>query len=255
MGTRGVYGFRTFGQHKLTYAHDSSNPKSLGVRIAEFIRATPQAQLSPLAQAIELVEEHTPATEAQVAECEHYANTRCGSQQFNDWYCLLRKTQGDLSAYAQGLRYMIDSSKYVKAASDCEWLYVLDVDADALEVYSCYYAGEPVRDSGADDPWSLSMVEYLSGDLLRALSPEDLRTLMAAVETVSSWPSDDHEEDRAAFEQAHATLGALKAQAQAAVPRIDALRVTENAPGTAPSAEEAAILKKISLYLSTPQAL
>lgn len=255
MGTRGVYGFRTFGQHKLTYAHDSSNPESLGVRIAEFIRATPQAQLSPIAQAIELVEEHTPATDAQVAECERYANTNCGSRRINDWYCLLRETQGDLSAYAQGLRYMIDSLEYARSNRDCEWLYVVDVDADALEVYSCYYAGEPVHDCGGDDPWSLSMVEYLPADLLRALSPEDLRTLMAAVETVSSWPSDDHEGDRAAFAEAHATLGTLKARARAAVPRVDRKLAAGGSGETASSAEEAAILKKMSLYLSTPQAL
>jgi hypothetical protein len=38
MGTNGIYGFRKFGQDKITYHHFSSYPKGLGAKIVDFCR-------------------------------------------------------------------------------------------------------------------------------------------------------------------------------------------------------------------------
>lgn len=63
-----------------------------------------------------------------------YSDPRVGSRSPTDWYCLLRETQGDLSAYDE-VDHMIDSSEFLLDSLFCEWAYIINVDVGVLEVY------------------------------------------------------------------------------------------------------------------------
>lgn len=52
-----------------------------------------------------------------------------------DWYCLLHKSQGDLSYYQKGLKYMLDSKNFLTDSLFCEWAYIINLDTNQLEIY------------------------------------------------------------------------------------------------------------------------
>ena len=52
-----------------------------------------------------------------------------------DFYCLLRKAQGDLNAYKTDLKYMIDSKEFLGNSLFCEYAYIINLDKNVLEFY------------------------------------------------------------------------------------------------------------------------
>lgn len=155
LGTRGAYGFYKNGENKLTYNHYDSYPEGLGEDVVSFIRATPLVELHKMFDEIEMVDRDSKPTAEQIESYKHFADTRVSSGDLEDWYVLLRKTQGDLFAFQKGLRHMIEGGEeFMKDSLYCEWGYVINLDENILEIYkgfqnapqdNRYHVAEPCR--------------------------------------------------------------------------------------------------------------
>ena len=135
MGTRGIYGFRKNEVDKLTYNHYDSYPEVLGRNIVEFIGNHTIEELNKIYDKIIMVDNESIPTEEQIKECEKYTDLSVSQQTTQDWYCLLRDTQGDLSAYDDDLKYMIDNADFILDGLFCEYGYIINLDTNRLEIY------------------------------------------------------------------------------------------------------------------------
>lgn len=135
MGTRGIVGFRLHGQDKLIYNHFDSYPDGLG---AEVVRALPKLLKNP-EQLTRWVEELQPVpkdkpTPEQIKKLKKFTDLGVSEQSTNDWYCLLRKTQGDLAAILESGFYS-DSRDFAHDSLFCEYGYIINLDENVLEFY------------------------------------------------------------------------------------------------------------------------
>ena len=135
MSTRGCYGFRKNGADKLTYNHFDSYPDCLGRTMVEFCKATLISELNEIFDKLILVNESAKPTAEQIKECKQYYDGNVNRQTVEDWYCLLRNAQGDLDAYKNGLKYMIDSCGFIKDSLWCEYAYIINLDTEELEFW------------------------------------------------------------------------------------------------------------------------
>lgn len=135
MGTRGAYGFRIGRQDKVSYNHSDSYPSGLGNDIVNFIANHTPKSLKQIAEKIEMVSEEKEPTKKQIQECESWSNVSVGSRKITDWYCLLRESQGNLYAFDNGLKYMIDSKNFLLDSLFCEYAYIINVSTQKLEFY------------------------------------------------------------------------------------------------------------------------
>jgi hypothetical protein len=142
MGTRGFIGFVIDGEEKITYNHFDSYPEGLGMEMLTWLRAILEAEKqSPkvvdwqaYVRNLKMVDSNSTPTQAQISELTPWSDTSVSEQSLDDWYCLLRKTQGDPGAIlAAG--YAIDSSDFPSDSLMCEWGYIIDVDTETFEVY------------------------------------------------------------------------------------------------------------------------
>lgn len=135
MGTRGCYGFRKNGADKLTYNHFDSYPDCLGHTMVKFCKATSISELNEIFDKLILVNESAKPTAEQIKECKQYYDGNVSRKTVEDWYCLLRNAQGDLDAYKNGLKYMIDNCGFIKDSLWCEYAYIINLDTEELEFW------------------------------------------------------------------------------------------------------------------------
>jgi len=135
MSTRGAYGFRIHQTDKVTYNHCDSYPTELGIAVLTFIRNTPIKKLKIIAEKIALIQKNDIPTHEQKEKYKKYADLSVAEQSLDDWYCLLKKSQGNLGAYKDGLIHMIDSIEFLFDSLFCEWAYIINLDTNNLEVY------------------------------------------------------------------------------------------------------------------------
>lgn len=135
MGTRGCYGFRKNGEDKLTYNHYDSYPDCLGTDVVEFCKATSVTEMNEIFDRIILVEEDSKPTKKQITECIEFYDESVGTGNVDDWYCLLRETQGNLNPYKHGLKYMVNSCEFIKDSLFCEYAYIINLDTNCLEFW------------------------------------------------------------------------------------------------------------------------
>ena len=120
MGTRGLLGFIILGQRHSAYKQYDSYPDGLGRDIVDFILSLTPEDYSTMAR---LVAEITwvewrskPSPELQERyQKSGFADLNVSKQSPEDWYCLLRKTQGAvaLPAIQRGeLKHMLESRKF-----------------------------------------------------------------------------------------------------------------------------------------------
>ncbi len=149
MGTRGAYGFRADETDKLAYNHFDSYPEGLGVELLKQLRAMDLPLLSlPVlkdkALAIQLVSNQGKRpTKEQVARAKELdlCDFTVSEQSENDWYCVLRKMQGDLAKTLE-MGVMENHSNFVNDSLFCEWAYIVNVDTGKLEVYQGFNHGK-----------------------------------------------------------------------------------------------------------------
>jgi len=134
MGTRGCWGFRIDGQDKLTYNHYDSYPTGLGKDLVEALQTIPLAELKDKARALRLVDGDDTPTKKEREELREFANLRVSHGTDEDWYCLLRETQGNMTAtFKAGV--MIDSHDFLENSLFCEWAYIINLDSGEFETY------------------------------------------------------------------------------------------------------------------------
>jgi hypothetical protein len=138
MGTRGAYGFRINEQDKITYNHFDSYPDWLGRKVMEYVSQTPLDRMRLVANRIVLVGEQTKPSADLIEKYRKFADLGVSTRKYEEWYCLLRKTQGDLSSYQNDLRHMIDSQLFLTDSLFCEWAYIVNLDSESFEIYKGY---------------------------------------------------------------------------------------------------------------------
>ncbi|MDU7686060.1 MAG: hypothetical protein E7K14_01905 [Bacillota bacterium] len=137
MGTRGLYGIRKDGVDKVTYNHFDSYPEYLGMNMIKFCMNHNKDALTGLFNKIELVGDENP-TEEQKVNCKRngWFDDTVSLQTDDDWYCLLRDTQGNLECLMQADKaYMLDNSDFIKDSLSCEYAYIINLDRSVLEVW------------------------------------------------------------------------------------------------------------------------
>lgn len=136
MGTRGAYGFRIDNTDKVTYNHYDSYPDELGRNVMNYISKTPLQSMKEIATGMQLVDRDSTPSQKLILKYREYADLSVSRQKYQDWYCLLRKTQGDMFAFHNGLRHMPDYREFLTDSLFCEWAYILNLDSERLECYT-----------------------------------------------------------------------------------------------------------------------
>ena len=188
MGTRGVYGFRIGGQDKVMYNQYDSYPEGLGCAVVEFVHLNPIDELKRIAQELTLVSEGERPTPEQIETCRRSGTVNLavstGSEQ--DWYCLLRKAQGDVSFWKKGLPFILDGKGFL-SDSMCEWAYIINLDDEVLEVYEGYntdpfapgrYAGVWVDRQAGETYQGVKLVKIIPLGVVADLTTEQVVDIM-----------------------------------------------------------------------------
>lgn len=142
MGTRGAIGFRLHDKDYIFYNHFDSYPSCLGNTMAgfivegikkssydDFIALTKQRVLSLVP-----VEEDAKPTEDQIKVLAEYTNLHVSRQSTEDWYCLLRDTQGEPEK-ALAARYFVPYDSFLRDGLFCEHAYIINLDTEEIEYY------------------------------------------------------------------------------------------------------------------------
>lgn len=137
MGTRGFITFVADGQEKTAYNHWDSYPEGLGIKVLEFLREAvkdPEA-LGQAIRGLRVVDGDTKPTAEDIEQLAEFADTGVSSGRIDEWYVLLRETQGSPAAILRA-GVIEDSSDFPLDSLFAEWGYVIDLDGDGwLEVY------------------------------------------------------------------------------------------------------------------------
>ena len=137
MGTRGFLGFVVDGQEKIAYNHWDSYPNDgLGSEILTWLRSatTDLDTVIEKARALRVVPKHSTPSAEDVEVFKEYADINVGSKGLDDWYVLLRRTQGNIGLILEA-GVIEDASEFVKDSLWAEWGYIVDLDALKFEVY------------------------------------------------------------------------------------------------------------------------
>lgn len=135
MSTRGFIGFVADGVEKIAYNHCDSYPEGVGLVVLRWLREVRDTgDLDGLAAAVRdlrVVRVDSTATAEEVGRYERYAHPM-GAGPVDDWYRLLRRTQGDPTLILEA-GVIVDASGFPNDPAN-KWGYVVDADVDVLEV-------------------------------------------------------------------------------------------------------------------------
>lgn len=141
MSTRGYYGIKKKGELKGAYNHFDSYASGLGKNLVETINSINKKDrlkvLNETFDYIELVDSNITPTQEQKDTCvkANVVDLNVSNQNLDDWYCLLRKTQGDLSIYINKvIPYMENRNDFINDTLFCEWAYIINLDTNKFEI-------------------------------------------------------------------------------------------------------------------------
>lgn len=135
MGTRGMIGWVIDGEAKIAYNHFDSYPSGVGVDVLAWCAANqPGDDLRAKVRALRVVTHDTPVTDEDFLALSRFADLEVSTKDPAEWYVLLRKTQGK-PALMLDAGVIEDASHFPFDSLFCEWGYVVDLDAETLEVY------------------------------------------------------------------------------------------------------------------------
>lgn len=169
LGTRGFVGFVVADQAKIAYNHYDSYPEGLGLEVLGFTQRMldQEALYRERALWLKTVDTQVPPTDEQKAKLSKYADLNVSEQTLDDWYCLLRRTQGNLDLVLEA-GYMADASDFPLDSLFAEWGYLINFDQRVLEVYRGFQhephakgrfaLGEPRRGSGTSTYYPCALV-------------------------------------------------------------------------------------------------
>jgi hypothetical protein len=172
MGTRGLWGFVIDGETKVTYNHFDSYPGGLGTDLVKALGNWDPQNLLASARALKMVNADDKPTTEQQQTLAGYADLTVSTQSLDEWYVLLRDTQGDMQATLDA-GFMIDSFAFGFDSLFCEWGYVINLDGDGatFEIYKGFQKSTTDtglwRDGGMDHDYGpIALIERLSLDTL-----------------------------------------------------------------------------------------
>lgn len=156
MGTRGFIGFVVDGQEKIAYNHFDSYPEGLGKDVLAWLRLDFDIEfLRTAARTLRVVTDETPPTDDDIERLRPFTNRSVGERKERpDWYQLLRETQGKPGEMLRA-GVILDASDFPLSSLFAEWGYLVDLDAETLEVYRGFqqhhhswgrFAGRPGQD-------------------------------------------------------------------------------------------------------------
>lgn len=146
MGTRGAWGFIVDGVEKLTYNHCDSYPDGLGADVLRFLRNAQDTldQVRKMASDLRVVDPTSTPTAEDIERLKGNANINIGTRRLDDWYVLLRETQGDpLATLAAGV--IEDGHEFPLDSLFCEFAYVIDLDAERFDAYVGFRHAPPTE--------------------------------------------------------------------------------------------------------------
>jgi hypothetical protein len=169
MSIRGLIGFRYQGIDKISYNHDGSNPEDLGRRVAHFCKVVPIAMMKRVVPNIQMVDKSSTPTHEQIEKCRPWLDKGVSSGKETEWYCLLRKTQGDLSVFFREpvCEYMLDG----RESSWIDFQYIVNLDTGKLEVYAFTF-DTPVLELDIETMPDHNTALAMMTEAIRAFEPE-----------------------------------------------------------------------------------
>lgn len=151
MGTRGFMGIVVDGELKGSYNHFDSYPTCLGENVVRDIRAMTLEEMRGKARGLKVVQESGAPTSEEIATLCGYANEGVSSGDPEEWYVLLHDLQGELAKTLEA-GYILDGTRFPADSLFCEWGYVVDLDAETLEVYRGFQKERPATGRFRDMP-------------------------------------------------------------------------------------------------------
>lgn len=140
MGTRGFIGFVINGQEKITYNHWDSYPAGLGADVLSFLHNSDLDVVRQQAADLRVVGPDSNPTEEDVERLKGYADTGVSTGKLQEWYVLLRQTQGNPALILEA-GVIEDASEFPLDSLFAEWGYIIDFDANVFEVYKGFQHG------------------------------------------------------------------------------------------------------------------
>lgn len=134
MSTRGFVGFVVDGAEKIAYNHFDSYPSALGADVLEWLTKAHLGGAQRQASALRVVDPQSAPTAEDVERLHGYANTNVGTQRIDEWYVLLRETQGNPAAMLDA-GVIEDAHEFPLDSLFAEWGYLVDFDARTFETY------------------------------------------------------------------------------------------------------------------------
>jgi hypothetical protein len=134
VSTRGFVGFVVDGTEKIAYNHSDSYPAGLGLHVLNWLRKAHLGGARRLAGSLRVVEPGSAPTAEDIERLRGYANTNVSTQSLDDWYVLLRGTQGNPAAILDA-GVIEDASHFPVDSVMAEYGYIVDFDAEAFEAY------------------------------------------------------------------------------------------------------------------------
>lgn len=141
MSTRGVIGFQIDNCIKATYKHSDCYPKGLGKEVVTFLCNRSIKDLQKFKENVQkirwVIEEEKPSKE-DIKRYKRFSDLSVNTRKLDDWYCLLRKTQGTCALsyiLSNKLKVLIDSTDFLKDSLFCEWGYIINFDECTLDTY------------------------------------------------------------------------------------------------------------------------
>ncbi len=132
MGTRGLMAFTVDGATKAGYVHFDSYPSGLGADVLEWLHTALNEQTGDAlthARNLVVVNDETEPTAEQIEALKQYSNTNVSTKQLDEWYVLLRETQGNPALTLEaGYMYGVAKVEPYRLGCGHEYLYVVDFD-------------------------------------------------------------------------------------------------------------------------------
>src|SRR5262249_19779602 len=117
MGSRGYITFIINGEPKNAYNHDDSGPAHLGLRVLDWLPRADPEQLTASIENLKAVTEDQPPTPGQLRRLQEWSGSERTGRPEDQWYRLLRGTQGDPAAIL-AIGYVISDADY---SLDAQW--------------------------------------------------------------------------------------------------------------------------------------
>jgi len=124
MGTRGKFGFYYKGKYYMCYNHYDSYPSYLGVHLILEILKADLDEWTKLLESMKEVSQAVKPTAEDIEKLKKYTDLTVSSCSKQEWFCLLRLTQGSF--------YHVLQADYMENVTEGdmgeEYVYVLDLD-------------------------------------------------------------------------------------------------------------------------------